>query len=112
MNFTTGTLLNEQMSYDLIKTSIKNSINKISKESYINYFKSSLEKNKKDIELSKSRYVRKPKIYIVFKISNETNLIFHFTAYNAKNNILSLKILFNGYSHSNKILYHLILSLY
>ena len=48
---------------DKIKTSIKNSINKISKESYINYFKSSLEKNKKDIELSKSRYVRKPKIY-------------------------------------------------
>ena len=39
------------MSYDLIKTSIKN------------YFKSSLEKNKKDIELSKSRYIRKPKIY-------------------------------------------------
>ena len=53
------------MSYDLIKTSIKNSINKISKESYINYFKSSLEKNKKDIELSKSIsiYVKKPKIY-------------------------------------------------
>jgi hypothetical protein len=53
----------EPMSYDLIKTSIKNSINKISKESYINYFKSSLEKNKKDIELSKSRYVKKLKIY-------------------------------------------------
>ena len=53
----------EPMSYDLIKTSIKNSINKISKESYINYFKSSLEKNKKDIELSKSRYIKKPKIY-------------------------------------------------
>ena len=50
---------------DKIKTSIKNSINKISKESYINYFKSSLEKNKKDIELSKSIsiYVKKPKIY-------------------------------------------------
>ena len=36
-------------------------------------------------------------IYIVFKISNETNLIFHFIAYNAKNNISSLKILFDGY---------------
>ena len=36
---------------------------------------------------------------IVFKISNETNLIFHFTAYNAKNNILSLKILFDGYNN-------------
>jgi hypothetical protein len=34
----------ELMSYDLIKTSIKNLINKISKESYINYFKLSLEK--------------------------------------------------------------------
>ncbi len=32
-------------------------------DDYINYFKSSLEKNKKDIELSKSRYVKKPKIY-------------------------------------------------
>jgi hypothetical protein len=53
----------EPMSYDLIKTSIKNSINKISKELYVNYFKSSLEKNKKDIELSKSRYIKKPKIY-------------------------------------------------
>ena len=42
---------------------IKNSISKISKESYINYFKLSLEKNIKDIELSKSRYVKKPKIY-------------------------------------------------
>jgi len=35
------------MSYDLIKTLIKNSISKISKESYIHYFKSSLEKIKK-----------------------------------------------------------------
>ncbi len=39
------------------------------------------------------------KIYsIVFKISNETNLIFHFTAYNAKNIILRLKIIFVDYN--------------
>ena len=47
--------------YDLLKTSIKNSINKISKESYLNYFKLSLEKNKKDIELSKSLIYKKTK---------------------------------------------------
>ena len=32
-------------------------------EDYINYFKLLLEKNKKDLGLSKLRYVRKPKIY-------------------------------------------------
>ena len=42
--------------------------------------------------------------YIVFKISNETNLIFHFTTYNTKNIIFSLKIIFVGYL--NKMNYH------
>ena len=36
-------------------------------------------------------------ISIVFKIEVETNLNFYFVSYNAKNNILSLKILFDGY---------------
>jgi hypothetical protein len=44
---------------------------------------------------------------IVFKISNDTNLIFHFISYNAKNIILILKILFVGYKQ-NKIIGELI----
>ena len=35
--------------------------------------------------------------YIVFKIEFKTSLKFYFVSYNAKNNILSLKILFDGY---------------
>jgi hypothetical protein len=42
---------------------IKNGIKKIEKESYENYFKSSLTKNNNDIEKSKTRYIKKPKIY-------------------------------------------------
>ena len=34
---------------------------------------------------------------IVFKIEFKTSLKFYFVSYNAKNNILSLKILFDGY---------------
>ena len=37
-------------------------------------------------------------IYIVFKIEFKTSLKFYFTAYNTKNNILSLKILFVSYN--------------
>jgi transposase len=48
----------EPMSYELIKTSIKNGIKKIRKESYENYFKSSLTKNNNDIEKSKTRYIK------------------------------------------------------
>ena len=37
-------------------------------------------------------------IYIGIKIDFETKILIYFTAYNAKNNILSLKILFDGYN--------------
>ena len=39
------------------------------------------------------------KTYIVFKIEFKTILKFYFVSYNAKNNILSLKILFDGYNY-------------
>lgn len=53
----------EPMSYEEIKTSIKNSIKKISKKNLKNYFKSSLRKSKHEIESNKKRYHKIPKIY-------------------------------------------------
>jgi len=54
---------NEPMSYELIKKSIKKAIKKIESKTYINYFKSSLRKTKKDIEDVKMKYRKIPKIY-------------------------------------------------
>jgi len=42
-------------------------------------------------------------ILIVFKIEFKTNLKFYFVSYNAKNNILSLKILFDGYNEVKEL---------
>jgi flagellar biosynthesis component FlhA len=51
------------MSYDLIKTSIKNAIKHIEIKTYMNYFKSSLIKTKDDIKQIKMKYRKIPKIY-------------------------------------------------
>ena len=40
---------------------------------------------------------------IVFKIEFKTNLKFYFVSYNAKNIILSLKIIFVGYKYNKSL---------
>lgn len=53
----------EPMNYNLIKESIKKSIKHIELKTYVNYFKSSLTKTKKDVENIKMKYRKSPKIY-------------------------------------------------
>lgn len=53
----------ESMSYDEVKKSIKRAIKKISKDNLKNYFESSLQKSKEEIEKIKSKFHKKPKIY-------------------------------------------------
>lgn len=53
----------EPMSFDDLGKSIKKSIKKISNKNLMNYFTSSLKKTKKDIEESKTKYHKEPKIY-------------------------------------------------
>ena len=53
----------EPMSFDDLGKSIKKSIKNISTDNLMNYFKSSLKKTKKDIEESKTKYHKEPKIY-------------------------------------------------
>jgi hypothetical protein len=55
--------LDEPMSYDLIKKSIRKSIKYIELETYRNYFKSSLTKTKEDIKEIKMKYRKKEKVY-------------------------------------------------
>ena len=53
----------EPMSYELIKESIVKSLKYISVSNFENYFKSSLEITKKEVEEIKSKYRKKPKVY-------------------------------------------------
>lgn len=53
----------EPMSFDEIIESIKKASSKITEDNLKNYFNSSLNKTKKEIEETKTRYHKKPKIY-------------------------------------------------
>jgi hypothetical protein len=53
----------EPMSFDLIKESIIKSLKFISVKNFQNYFKSSLEITKKEVEETKNKYKKKKKIY-------------------------------------------------
>ena len=53
----------EQISYELIKKSIRKSIKYIELKIYKNYFKSSLTKTKEDIKEIKMKYRKKAKVY-------------------------------------------------
>jgi hypothetical protein len=53
----------EPMSFNLIKESIIKSLKYISVKNFQNYFKSSLEITKKEVEEIKMRYKKKEKIY-------------------------------------------------